>query len=72
MSGFTEEDYNTLTGFINFVANKGQFNLNVTQSIELTKMLNKLQTVVLPKIEASILEVKSVQQLDQKKSKGAK
>jgi hypothetical protein len=69
MSGFSEEDYNTLTQFINFVTTNAEFKVNIRQSIELYKYLNKIQTELLPKIQEHILEVGKVKQVDKSKGK---
>lgn len=63
---FTEDDYNTLTGFVNFVARNAEFRVDVTKNIQLYKYLNNIQTTILPKVQDSILEVKSVKQVENK------
>jgi hypothetical protein len=60
MTGFTEDDYNSLSKFVNFVTRNAEFRLNVAGNIELYNYLAKIQKELLPKIEAHILEVKSV------------
>ena len=68
MDGFREEDYNVISNFVNFVTRNAQFRVDVKQSIELYNYLSKIQTNVLPKIEAHILEVGSVKQLKDNKN----
>lgn len=58
---FSEKDKELVIDFLNFISNKAEFNkINTREIIQYFKMLNKLQTEILPKIEANILEVKEV------------
>ncbi len=67
MQGFKEDDYNLLSNFVNFVSRNAEFRLDVKRTIELYNYLSKIQTELLPKVEANILEVGQVKQLDNQK-----
>ena len=56
----TDEDKTKFVNFLNMVASHAQFNFNTKEVIEYFKLLNYMQTQLLPKIEANILEVKKV------------
>jgi hypothetical protein len=57
-NNFTEDDKKKLIDFLNAVANKASFkDMNVQDIIAFFKLLSHMQTVLLPKIEANILEV---------------
>lgn len=60
-NGFTEDDKNKLIELLNFIAQKATFNGWKTEdTIKHFKLLSHAQSVILPKIEAHILEVKKV------------
>lgn len=62
--GFTEDDKNKLIELLNFLAEKATFsNWKTADSIKHFKLLSHAQNVLIPKIEANILEVKKVTQL---------
>jgi len=63
MDSFKEDDYNLVSSFVNFITRNAKFNLDVKESIELYNYLSKIQTKLLPKIEAHILEVGKVKQV---------
>jgi len=57
-NNFTEDDKKKLVDFLNAVANKASFkDMNVQDIINFFKLLSHMQTVLLPKIDANILEV---------------
>ena len=57
-NNFTEDDKKKLIDFLNAVANKASFkDMNVQDIIAFFKLLSHMQTVLLPKIDANILEV---------------
>ena len=57
-NNFTEDDKKKLIDFLNAVANKASFkDMNVQDIISFFKLLSHMQTVLLPKIDANILEV---------------
>ena len=54
---FTEEDKEKVIEFLNFIAKKAEFkDWKTTDSIAHFKLLAHMQQVVIPKIEANILE----------------
>ena len=57
---FTEEDKEKLIHFLNFVAKNAEFKVNTQEIIDYFKLLNHMQTSILPKVEEHILEVKRV------------
>jgi archaellum biogenesis ATPase FlaH len=55
---FTEDDKKKVIDFLNAIATKASFNeMNVQDVISFFKLLSHMQTVILPKIDANILEV---------------
>ena len=68
-SAFTEEDKNRVIELLNFIAKRAQFpNWTTDDTVKHFKLLAHMQQVVLPKIEAHILEVKEVVQAENKDS----
>jgi len=67
---FTEEDKQKIIDFLNFISKNGRFDLDVPEVIKLYGMLNHMQTKILPKVEANILEVIAVRE-DKKAPKKA-
>ena len=57
---FTEKDKEVLIDFLNHVAKKASLTHSVQESIEFFKLLSHIQKVLMPKIDANILEVKKV------------
>ena len=57
---FKEEDKKKVVEFLNHVARHGKFTHNVQELIEFYKLLNFMQTEILPKIDANILEITKV------------
>lgn len=57
---FNEQDKQKFIEFLNMVAKNAQFNVNTTELINYFKLLQHMQTQILPKIDANILEVKKV------------
>ena len=71
--GFTEEDKNKLVELLNFIAKKATFDGWKTEdTIQHFKLLSYAQTVLIPKIEANILEIKQVIQLNKEPEKAEK
>jgi len=56
----TEEDQTKVITFLNMVASHATFSMNTKQLIEYFRLLNYMQTILLPKIEANIFEIKEV------------
>lgn len=58
---FTEEDKKKFIEFLNFIATHAKFGeVDTKFCIEYFKLLNFMQTSVLKKIDANILEIKAV------------
>jgi hypothetical protein len=57
---FNEEDKKKFIEFLNFVAKEAEFTLKTDRILEYFKLLNYMQSSMLPKIDANILEVKKV------------
>ncbi len=69
-NNFTEDDKKKLVDFLNAVANKASFkDMNVQDIIAFFKLLSHMQTVLLPKIDAKILEVIRVVEASKEESK---
>lgn len=61
---FTEDDKAKVVEFLNFIATKASFpNWKTEDSIKHFKLLAHMQQVILPKIDANILEVGTVKQM---------
>jgi hypothetical protein len=69
---FNEEDKANFIEFLNRVATHAKFDMNTQELIKYYKLLSHMQTSILPKIEANILEVKRVVEAPKKKGKGTK
>jgi hypothetical protein len=55
---FTEDDKKKLIDYLNFVAKNAKFKeLDTKDCIEYFKLISFMQQVILPKVEANILEV---------------
>lgn len=54
---FKEEDKQKIIEFLNIVAKNGTFNLKTDEIISYFKLLVHMQNVILPKVQANILEV---------------
>ena len=64
---FKQEDKEKMVEFLNLVAQHAEFKVNTEELIKYFKALAHMQQVVLPKVEANILEViKVVEQEDNK------
>jgi len=59
-SKFNEEDKKNFIDFLNMIAKHAQFEMNTQEIIQYFKLLSHMQTKMLPKIEANILEVKRI------------
>jgi len=57
---FNREDKESLVTFLNIVAAKAQFTMNTSDIIKFFKLLQYVQTVILPKIDDNMLEVIAV------------
>jgi ABC-type uncharacterized transport system ATPase subunit len=58
---FKDDDKEKVIEFLNFIAEKAVFNgLKVQDNIKFFRLLNHMQTQILPKIEANILEIKKI------------
>ena len=55
---FTEEDKKKTIDFLNFIANKATLKeMSIQESIEWFKLLSFMQQILIPKIDANILEI---------------
>lgn len=61
-NNFTEEDKKKVIEFLNMTAQHADFKLNTSQVIQYFQLLSHMQQKILPKIDALILEVKSVKE----------
>jgi len=59
-NNFNDEDKKKFIDFLNFVAKSAKFEMNTQDAIEYVKLLGHMQSSILPKIDANILEVKRV------------
>jgi len=57
---FSQQDYDVVIEFLNHVATKGEFKHTVKESIMFVKLLNKMQTEILPKIKDNIFQIEKV------------
>lgn len=57
---FKEDDKKKVVDFLNHIAKHAQLTHSVQQSIEFFKLLNYMQTELIPKINDNILEIKKV------------
>lgn len=57
---FKEEDKKKVVEFLNHIAKHASLTHSVQQSIEFFKLLNYMQTELIPKINDNILEIKKV------------
>lgn len=57
---FNDEDKQKMVEFLNFIANKAEFKLNTQDVIKYFRLLNHMQSQILPKIEKNVLEVVEV------------
>ena len=57
---FTEEDKQKLIDYLNLVAKHARFDFDTNESIKHFHLLSYMQQVLLPKINANILEIKRV------------
>lgn len=61
--GFSEKDSEKVVEFLNFIATNAKFDgMDVKKVIQFTKMLNWMQTDLLPRIEAHRFEILSVKE----------
>ena len=64
---FNQEDKEQLVEFLNMVAKKANFNLNTQEIIAYFKLLSFMQTKLIPKLDANILEVIQVIESEEEK-----
>lgn len=57
---FTEEDKKKVIDFLNILAKHARYDVNTEELINIFKLLSFMQQVVVPKIDANILEIKRV------------
>ncbi len=57
---FNEEDKKKFVEFLNYVAKHAEFKMNTNELINYFKLLSHMQTNILPKLDANILEIKQV------------
>lgn len=57
---FTEEDKLKVIKFLNLNANSAKLTLDTKELVEYFKLLNYMQTTLLPKIDANIMEVTKI------------
>lgn len=57
---FNEEDKKKFIDFLNMIAKHAKFEMNTQELIEYFKLLSHMQTKMLPKIDANILEIKRI------------
>lgn len=68
-NSFTEDDKKKLVEFLNFVAEKADFNMNTQDVIRYFTLLSFMQKELLPKVDSHILEVKRVIEPENEDSK---
>lgn len=59
---FTEKDKERLVKYLNFVFTKANFNMNSKEILEYHGLLSFMQKELLPKVEANIMEIKSIKE----------
>ena len=57
---FKDEDKDKVIEFLNLIATHGKFNLSTQEVIKYFQLLNYMQKIILPKIDANVMEVKRV------------
>lgn len=57
---FNEEDKQKFVEFLNSVAKTAEFKMNTNELISYFRLLSHMQQVILPKINANILEIKAI------------
>ena len=66
---FTEEDKQKLVEFLNMVAKHAKFEMNTAELIQYFKLLSHMQTKMIPKVDANILEIKRIIEAKQEEAK---
>jgi hypothetical protein len=61
---FNEDDKKQVIDFLNMVAKHAKFNLDTTEVIQYFRGLQHMQSKIIPKIEANILEVRRIIEKD--------
>ena len=67
-----DEDHKKFIDFLNAVANHAEFKMNTQELCDYFRLLAHMQQVMLPKIKANILEIKSVGVFDEEAEKKIK
>jgi hypothetical protein len=57
---FTEDDKKKVIEYLNKIAKHAKFNLDTIELIEYYQLLSHMQKIILPKIEANILEITKI------------
>jgi len=68
-NAFNTQDKEKLIAFLNHVTKHATFTHNTVQAIEFFKLLSHMQQVILPKMDANLLEVLSVKELKKEEDK---
>ena len=69
---FKEEDKKAVIDFLNHMAKHATWKHTTEEAIQFFKLLNKMQSVIVPKINDNILEIIKVTEAPQKGKKGKK
>ena len=65
---FKEEDKQKFVSFLNFITDHAEFKVNTKEIIEYFKLLSAMQSSILPKIEANILEISKIVEMPKEES----
>ena len=57
---FTEDDKKKVIEYLNKIAKHAKFTLDTVELIEYFQLLSHMQKIILPKIEANILEITKI------------
>lgn len=63
-ASFTEDDKKKIIDFLNFIAKKAKWETNTQEVIEYFKLLSYMQQTLLSKVDANILEVIKVVEIE--------
>jgi len=69
---FKEDDKARLIEFLNLIASKAEFKLNTAEVIKYFKLLSFMQSELLPKIDANIMEITKIIEPKKEEKKGKK
>lgn len=70
-NSFSEEDYNKIVTFLNFIAKEAEFTGKTEKIREYFLLLGHMQSTILPKIKDHIFKVEKVNRAKNKDSKKA-